>query len=205
MVRKFICLLPYSEIDWSATGSMLCGIMGIIAVIVSVVVAVKQCKINTRLGNQQKVLTNNQIKVQIFERRFKVYETFCDFYDFSDDWIFNKQEGKDINDGLKGLCHNLGYKIESPKNATKDMLNNIRRGHELKQIINKERFIFENRQIDEIKKYIDVFTYQLYEFCRFETYSNDYNQLKSIHQKIKVLKIKDLIEAELSLDNNWDK
>lgn len=203
--NSIICFLPCSEIDWNATGAMLGGISGFIAVVVTVIIAIRQGKTNRLLSEQQKILTNNQIKVSVFERRLKIYEKFCDFYDFSENWIFYKLEDKDINAGLESLCHNLGYKLESVETATKDMFSNIHRGYELKQIISKEKFLFENRKIDEIDRYIELFTTELYSFCEFRTYSNNFDLLKGKHLRIKELKIKELMEQELTLDDNWNK
>lgn len=204
--NSIICFLPCSEIDWNATGAMLGGISGFIAVVVTVIIAIRQGKTNRLLSEQQKILTNNQIKVSVFERRLKIYEKFCDFYDFSENWIFNQQKDEEVNNGLKSLCHNLGYKLESAESATEDMFSNIRNGYAIRQLVDKERFVFENRQIDLINEYIENYTNELYNFCkRMGSYSTDFNRLKAIHQNLKTLKIKKLMEQELTLEDNWNK
>lgn len=71
--HKIITFLPYSKIDWSATGSMIGGIgtwaACIAAAIVAIIVARKQSR-----------QTELQIKIALYDKRYDIYQIFRNLY-----------------------------------------------------------------------------------------------------------------------------
>ncbi len=199
---KFICFLPYSNIDWSATGSMIGGICGLAAIIVSIIIARRQGKTNKLLAEKTNTFSNNQIKISLFERRFQIYEDFRNVFDFFDNWIINKNTDKEINEELSNFCVAFDFKIETASNTTKDMFHNIARQSELQKNIKKSKFTFENREIDYIEQYFEIVLTEVYYFCKLMgSKSTDYEKVAEIHNEIKKRRIIELMEKELILEN----
>lgn len=199
---KIICFLPFSDIDWGVTGSMIGGICGLAAVIVSVVIAIKQGKTNKILSDKTSTLSNNQIKISLFERRFQIYDSLKKIYDYLDNWVICKKEDNEINVALQGFCSSFGFKIEKTETATKDMLENQKRSYELSQNLKSVKFTFENREIDFIEHYFEIIFTEVYYFCKLMgSKSADYEKVVEAHNEIKKRKIIELMEKELILEN----
>ena len=199
---KIICFLPSSEIDWSATGSMIGGICGFAAIIASIIIACRQSKTNELLAEKTNTFSKNQIKISLFERRFQIYEDFRNVFDFFDNWIITKNADKEVNKELSNFCAAFDFKIESANNITKNMFHNIAKQSELQKNIKKVRFTFENREIDYIKQYFEIVLNEVYYFCKqMGSKSQKFDKVIEVHNEIKKRKIIELMEKELILEN----
>src|SRR5574344_728266 len=79
---KFIVFFPYSSIDWSAVGSMLGAIAASITCFFAIIIADRQNKLTKEISNKQTQQTELQIRIELFDKRYKVYQCLLKYYNF---------------------------------------------------------------------------------------------------------------------------
>lgn len=85
---KFITFLPYLEIDWAATGSMI-GAIG--TMILTAYIAYKQYKLEKRQ-------TDKEYKIILFEKRYEIYYLFFKYYSITKEALmFHDKKNSDAN------------------------------------------------------------------------------------------------------------
>ncbi|UTC66771.1 MULTISPECIES: hypothetical protein [unclassified Treponema] len=84
---KFITFLPYSEIDWAATGSMI-GAIG--TMVLTAYIAYKQYKLEKRQ-------TDKEYKIILFEKRYEIYYLFSKYYGLTEKVLIFHEKNSDVD------------------------------------------------------------------------------------------------------------
>lgn len=84
---KFITFLPYSEIDWAATGSMI-GAIG--TMVLTAYIAYKQYKLEKRQ-------TDKEYKIILFEKRYEIYYLFSKYYGLTEKALIFHEKNSDVD------------------------------------------------------------------------------------------------------------
>lgn len=66
----------WSQIDWSATGSMLAGIGTCVAAVFAILIAMKQNKLTKEISEKQIKQTELDQKIALYDKRYEIYSLF---------------------------------------------------------------------------------------------------------------------------------
>lgn len=69
----------YSQIDWSATGSMLGGIGTCIAAIFAILIAHRQNKVTQQIAEKQLKQSEHELKIALYDKRYEIYTNFSQY------------------------------------------------------------------------------------------------------------------------------
>lgn len=73
----------YSQIDWSATGSMLAGIGTCIAAVFAILIAHKQNKLTQQIAEKQLKQSELELKIALYDKRYEIYTNFSQYLSYA--------------------------------------------------------------------------------------------------------------------------
>lgn len=73
----FVSFLPFSKVDWAATGAMI-GALGTISV--TLFIAFRQWKLDKKNSELEAKLNRNEQKIFLFEKRYRIFDLFFNYY-----------------------------------------------------------------------------------------------------------------------------
>src|SRR5574344_1342199 len=97
---RFVVFLPYSDIDWNATGAMISAFAACMTTIMAIVIAYFQDKITKQIAEKEFEQTIRQQKIALYDKRYEIYRCFIKYYSYNT--LISEGDVPDMN-GVKSL------------------------------------------------------------------------------------------------------
>lgn len=97
---RIISLLPFANIDWSATGSMLSAIGTLITCFFAIIIAFRQNKLTKQIASKKLKQTEQELRIALYDKRYEIYIVFSYYMELgpllTDEQISSPFDGSSI-------------------------------------------------------------------------------------------------------------